>query len=71
VITKVDLLEHVDFDMDRVIAQLRTLNPATEVLLTSTRNGQGVDQVCRWMEARLKEKRALETASPSMPSAGH
>ena len=42
-ITKVDLLPHLDFDIDRAIGYLRDVNPDIEVVLTSARSGQGLD----------------------------
>ena len=42
-ITKVDLLPHLDFELDRAIGYLRDVNPNIEVLLTSARTGQGLD----------------------------
>ena len=41
-ITKVDLLPYLDFDIDRAIGFLRDVNPDIEVLLTSSRTGQGL-----------------------------
>ena len=43
VVTKVDLLPYLDFDVDKAIGYLRDVNPNIEVLLTSARNGQGLD----------------------------
>ena len=42
VMTKVDLLPHLDFDIDRAIGYLRDVNPDIEVLLTSARANQGL-----------------------------
>jgi len=44
VINKVDLLEHTDFSMDRVIKNARSLNPEIAVLQTSCRTGEGLDE---------------------------
>ena len=43
VITKVDLLPHLDFDVDRAIGYMRDVNPDIEVILTSARTGEGLD----------------------------
>jgi hydrogenase nickel incorporation protein HypB len=45
VITKIDLLPHVEFDVDAVRAAVADLRPGTEVLLTSARDGSGVDEL--------------------------
>jgi hydrogenase nickel incorporation protein HypB len=42
-ITKVDLLPHLDFDIDTAIGYLRDVNPDVEIVLTSARSGQGLD----------------------------
>ena len=41
-ITKVDLLPYLDFDIDKAIGYLRDVNPDIEVILTSARTGQGL-----------------------------
>ena len=41
-ITKVDLLPFLDFDIDKAIGYLRDVNPNIEVILTSARTGQGL-----------------------------
>jgi hydrogenase nickel incorporation protein HypB len=42
VITKSDLLPHVEFDVDSVEQMVHDLNPRAEVLVTSARDGTGV-----------------------------
>jgi hydrogenase nickel incorporation protein HypB len=42
VVSKIDLLPYLDFDLDRAVANLRQVNPETEVFLTSARTGEGV-----------------------------
>jgi hydrogenase nickel incorporation protein HypB len=43
VITKLDLLPHVEFDVERVERDARELNPGIEVVRASVRSGEGVD----------------------------
>lgn len=43
VINKIDLLEHLDFDLDRFVTNLEQVHPGVEYLLTSARTGEGVD----------------------------
>jgi hydrogenase nickel incorporation protein HypB len=45
VITKGDLLPHVDFDVDVVRRAVEDLRPGTTVLLTSARDGGGIDEL--------------------------
>ena len=58
VLTKVDLLPHVSFDLDAVREQLATLNPAGELLLTSSTTGEGLPEWCALLERRLAAKRS-------------
>jgi hydrogenase nickel incorporation protein HypB len=58
VVTKVDLLPHVTFDLDAVRDQLATLNPTGAVLLTSARTGDGIAEWCALLERRLAAKRS-------------
>ncbi len=57
VLTKVDLLPHLRFDLAAVHTQLAALNPAGEVLLTSATSGEGVERWCELLLARLEAKR--------------
>ncbi len=43
VVNKIDLLPHVDFDVDRFLANLDQVNPGAETLLVSARSGEGTD----------------------------
>jgi hydrogenase nickel incorporation protein HypB len=57
VVTKLDLLGHVDFDLDAVRAQVKTLRPGGELVLTSCRSGEGLPAWLALIEARLAAKR--------------
>ena len=45
-VNKVDLLEHLDFDLEQFLGNLDAVNPGVERILTSARTGQGVDEWC-------------------------
>ena len=47
VVNKIDLLPHLDFDMDAFLANLGDVNPSARVIHTSARTGEGVDEWCR------------------------
>jgi hydrogenase nickel incorporation protein HypB len=53
VVNKMDLLPHLDFDLDGFVGNLRRVNPAADVLFVSARTGDGVDAWCDWLRARL------------------
>jgi hydrogenase nickel incorporation protein HypB len=50
VLTKTDLLPHLDFDLPRCIDFARRVNPAIEVLLVSARTGVGMDAWLDWLQ---------------------
>ena len=59
VITKVDLLPHVPFDVDAVRRQVLTLRPDTAILLTSARTGEGIDTWIELLTRHLDAKRQV------------
>jgi hydrogenase nickel incorporation protein HypB len=48
-INKVDLLPHLDFDLDRFLANLDAVNPGVGHLLLSARSGEGTDAWREWL----------------------
>ena len=56
-ITKVDLLPHVDFNLGAVRSQIISLHPGCEILLTSSKRGDGIEDWCSLLLERLSEKR--------------
>jgi len=57
VISKIDLLPHVRFDLDEVRGQVRALRPDGRILLASALTGEGVSDWCALLEERLAAKR--------------
>jgi hydrogenase nickel incorporation protein HypB len=49
VINKIDLLPHLDFDLDRFLYHLEAVNPGVERILTSARTGEGIEEWRRWL----------------------
>jgi hydrogenase nickel incorporation protein HypB len=52
-VTKVDLLPHLDFDVDLLEANARRVNPRAKVLRVSTRSGEGLAAWYAWLRAGL------------------
>jgi hydrogenase nickel incorporation protein HypB len=50
VVNKVDLLPHLDFDLDLFLANLDAMHPGVPRILTSARTGEGIEEWCRWLE---------------------
>ena len=49
VVNKIDLLPHLDFDLDAFLANLGAVNPKATVIQASSRTGDGVDAWCDWL----------------------
>jgi hydrogenase nickel incorporation protein HypB len=62
VITKADLLAHVDFDLDAVRQQIEILNPSARILVTSARSGDGMAGWFALLEEELSRKRPAAAA---------
>ena len=52
-INKIDLLPHVDFDLARVMANAREVNPEMSALRLSARTGEGMEQWYDWLRREL------------------
>ena len=50
VVNKIDLLPHVDFDLERFLENLGQVNPGVDHLLVSAKTGEGVDAFRAWLE---------------------
>lgn len=57
VISKIDLLPHLPFDVDAVRVQLASLNPSGTIVETSSTTGEGIDAWCALLTDRLAAKR--------------
>jgi hydrogenase nickel incorporation protein HypB len=53
VITKVDLLPHFDFDVDRLKADMKALAPEAPVFELSARVGTGMEEIAGWLGERV------------------
>jgi hydrogenase nickel incorporation protein HypB len=51
VLNKLDLLPHVDFDVERFLHNLEAVHPGVAHLLVSARTGEGVDELRDWLTA--------------------
>jgi hydrogenase nickel incorporation protein HypB len=51
-LTKIDLLPYVPFEVDRCIEFARRINPAIEVIHLSATSGEGLDAWYRWIDRR-------------------
>ncbi|MBN2587462.1 MAG: hydrogenase nickel incorporation protein HypB [Candidatus Fermentibacteraceae bacterium] len=51
IINKMDLIPHLDFDVDRAIEECRSLNPDVNVFTVSARTGEGMEEFCGFVES--------------------
>jgi len=51
-ITKMDLAPHLDVDVDRIIANVRQMNPHVKIIPTSVKTGEGLDIWYEWVQAQ-------------------
>jgi hydrogenase nickel incorporation protein HypB len=71
VLNKIDLLPHVDFDVERCTEYARRINPGIEVLASSARSGDGLESWIAWLTARRREtiERQLEGLEAKLAAA--
>ena len=54
VVNKIDLLPHLDFDVDVFLSNLRAVNPRAQIIMASAKSGEGVEEWCAWLQAQGK-----------------
>lgn len=53
-LTKIDLLPYLDFDVEKCITYARRVNPKIKILQISAKSGDGMDSWCEWIKASQK-----------------
>ena len=56
VINKMDLIPHLDFDVDRAIEECRSLNPDVLVFTVSAKTGEGMEEFCDFVESSFSQE---------------
>jgi hydrogenase nickel incorporation protein HypB len=59
ILNKIDLLPHLEYDVERVQREVEVLNSDCELLQVSARTGEGIDEWIEWITTRLAEKRSV------------
>jgi hydrogenase nickel incorporation protein HypB len=49
VVNKLDLLPHLEFDLDKLLYNIDVVNPGVTTLVTSARTGDGIDELRDWL----------------------
>ena len=65
VVNKIDLLPHLDFDLDLFLHNLDTVNPGVPHVLASARTGEGVDRFRDWLLRVADDSIAPPRAEPA------
>ncbi|MGB9182629.1 MAG: hydrogenase nickel incorporation protein HypB [Solirubrobacteraceae bacterium] len=62
VVNKLDLLPHLDFDLDKLLYNIDVVNPGVTTLVTSARTGEGIDEFRDWL-TELAHRRVSAAAA--------
>lgn len=55
-ITKIDLVPHLDVDLDRIIANVRQINSQVQIFLVSAKTGEGLEDWVNWVIQQVPQK---------------
>lgn len=53
-LNKIDLLPHLDFDVERCIEYIRRIKPGVDILQVSARSGEGMTAWCAWIKTQAR-----------------
>jgi hydrogenase nickel incorporation protein HypB len=59
IINKIDLIPHLDVDLELLLANLDAVNPGVPRILTSARTGEGVDALRDWLVGVTARERVV------------
>ncbi len=57
ILSKIDLLPHLDFSADLALKNIRSVNPKIPVFPLSTKTGEGFDAWMEWLEKEINAKK--------------
>jgi hydrogenase nickel incorporation protein HypB len=58
VVNKIDLLPHLDFDLDKLLHNIESVNPGVRVMTASARTGEGVGDLRDWLVGAAEREAA-------------
>ncbi len=53
IITKLDLAPHLDIDLERLEANVRSMNPDVTIIALSAKTGEGLEQWLNWVKSQV------------------
>ncbi len=60
IINKIDLLDHVDFDIEEAKADATVLNKNLKIFPISARTGEGMDSWSDWIIEQIQDYRTMK-----------
>jgi len=60
IVNKIDLLPHLDIDLNRLLANIDAAHPGVRCMLMSARTGEGLDAWCAWLHAAARRHAAIQ-----------
>jgi hydrogenase nickel incorporation protein HypB len=67
-ITKVDLVPHLEVEIDRFVANVRQMNPDVVIIPVSAKTGEGLDTWFDWVVAEVAKHRELHQSAQTLVS---
>lgn len=58
-ITKTDLVPHLEIDIARIEANVRQMNPDVTIISISAKTGEGLEAWCEWVRSQVSLKQAF------------
>ena len=55
-INKMDLIEFLDFDLNKVMQEIKEVSPNAQVIQLSAKNGDGISEFSDWIGQNIKKK---------------
>jgi len=59
IVNKIDLLEHVDADLQKLLANLQSAHPGIATMLCSARTGEGIDALRAWLLGLVRARASV------------
>jgi hydrogenase nickel incorporation protein HypB len=53
IVNKIDLLPHLDFDLDKLVYNLDAVHPGVQHMLVSARTGEGMEEWRDWLQSQV------------------
>lgn len=65
-ITKTDLAPYLDIDLNRIVDNVRQMNPNVTIFLVSAKSGEGLEQWFEWVGSRIQQNQTKHLNNTSL-----